>query len=98
MANQKTGDDVEVLTSIIDRLQAQADGPSISVDEIVRAFEDRGIGALCAVIGLVAAAPIVGAIPGVSIVTGTLVLLCAAQFVFGRSHIPGSPLFWVSAV
>ncbi|MCH9809499.1 MAG: exopolysaccharide biosynthesis protein [Alphaproteobacteria bacterium] len=77
---------VDVLTDIIDRLDEQLDEGQLSVDDVLDAFEDRSFGALYTVIGLIAAAPVVGAIPGMSIITGTLIFLIAIQHAAGRKH------------
>lgn len=85
-------DSTAVLTDVLDNLLDNLDGDQASVDDVISAFEHRGFGALITAIGLVAAAPVIGAIPGMSILTGTLILLIAGQFIVGRNHpwIPSS--------
>jgi hypothetical protein len=80
----KIGDDV--LGDVFDRVEENIDGDKVSVGTILSSFEDRSFGALLTVVGAVAALPVVGAIPGVSIVTGTLAVLIAGQFLFGRDN------------
>lgn len=72
------------LEGILDDLDEAAGEGEVSVGDMVHAFEERSLGALLAVIGLVAALPVIGGIPGVSIVTGTLVLLAVAQAFFSE--------------
>lgn len=85
-------DEKEVLEDVLDTLLEEADGSQISVRDVLSAFDDRSFGALLTVIGLIAATPIIGAIPGISILCGLLVLLVAGQYVVGRSNpwIPSS--------
>lgn len=88
---QASGSDEHVLADITDSLDDNIEGDSVTVGEIISKFEDRGIGALCTIIGLIASLPLIGAIPGMSIITGALLLLCAGQYVFGRTSpwVPG---------
>ncbi len=89
MTDQKGSEDDDpsaVLTNVVDRLLDQIEGETVSVGNVVDAFEDRSIGALCTIIGLIAASPLVGAIPGMSILTAALIMLAAGQFVFGRKQ------------
>ncbi|MEO1280492.1 MAG: exopolysaccharide biosynthesis protein [Pseudomonadota bacterium] len=82
----------QTLTAVLERLDDGLHDQQTSVGDVLSAFQDRGFGALVTIIGLIAAAPIVGAIPGMSIITGTLLVLVAVQFLFGRSH-PWAPKF-----
>jgi hypothetical protein len=88
MANEQAAHEnsTDVLADVVDRLLDKIDGDTVSVGDIIDAFEDRSIGALCTIVGLIAASPLVGAIPGMSIITGALVLLSAGQYVFGRNQ------------
>ncbi|MEL6299569.1 MAG: exopolysaccharide biosynthesis protein [Pseudomonadota bacterium] len=83
-SDSSTEENPQVLTDVMDRLLEKADGSQISVDDVLDAFSDLSFGMLCTMIGLIAALPIVGAIPGVSIITGTLILLVAGQYLIGR--------------
>lgn len=72
----------ESLTSIADDLieaEQNAGGDKSSVGDILDAFENRSIGVLITLLGLIAALPIIGAIPGVSIGTGLLILVAAGR-------------------
>ena len=74
------------LENVLEELQSaaeNADGP-LTVGDALNAFAHRSFGALLTLAGLVAALPVIGAIPGVSILTGALVILIAAQFLMGR--------------
>jgi len=75
----------DVLANLLDGVQDDLDGESrVSVAEIVTSLNDRGFGALCALIGALAAIPIIGGLPGVSVLSAVLVLLIAGQYVAGR--------------
>lgn len=76
----------DVLTDVLDDLVDASNGGEISVDDVLDAFDDRGFGVLCTVLGLIAAFPVIGAIPGVSVVVGLMVLLIAGQAIFGLQH------------
>ncbi len=83
--SQSDSSDTKVLSDIIDQLENDTSGKEVSVGNVVEAFDDRSLGALCTVIGLIAATPIIGAIPGVSVISGVLIFLIAGQFVLGRT-------------
>jgi hypothetical protein len=96
MANESTTQDSEgdgqVLADLLDDLRENVKGNEVSVGDIVDAFDDRSFGVLCTIIGIIAAAPVIGAIPGVSIVMASLVILIASQYLFGRDT-PWIPQF-----
>ena len=66
------------LTEVMDRLRSATDGSRMTVGDIFDAFGSRAYGPLIFVLGVVALSP-VGSIPGASLVTGTLIMLLAAQ-------------------
>jgi hypothetical protein len=78
--------DDEVMQHVVEGLETDLDDGSsrISVDEVVTALNDRGFGVLCALIGALAAIPIIGGLPGVTLLTAILTLLIAGQYVAGR--------------
>lgn len=84
--------DPHVLADVIDQLKDNTNGDRVSIGDVLAAFEDRSIGALCTIIGIIAATPLIGAIPGMSIITGILILLVAGQYVVGRES-PWVPSF-----
>lgn len=64
-------------------------GGTVSVAELVRAFEDRSLGLLLTVAGLMVAIPVLGAVPGMPNVSALLVLFAVVRAVVGtRHHIP----------
>jgi len=72
-----------VLESLIDGIEESGEG-SFSVEDVMDTFAHRSVGALISVFAFLAALPLVGAIPGMSIVTATLILLVLAQSLFHR--------------
>lgn len=78
--------DTHDLENVLDALSdcAEEAGDALSVGRALDVFAERSFGALLTVIAAIAALPVIGAIPGVSILTGTLIILVAAQFLIGR--------------
>jgi hypothetical protein len=78
----------EALEGVLDEV-ADSVGSSerVSIGEIVTALNDRGFGALCALIGVLASIPVIGALPGVSLLAAVLVLLIAGQHAAGRHRL-----------
>lgn len=62
----------------------EAGEDEVSVEAIVDTFEQHSIGALISVIALISALPIVGGIPGVTLITATLILLVIGQSLVHR--------------
>lgn len=79
------------LGDILDHLGAAETGDTVSVDDVLGAFEDRSSGVLVTMLGLLAALPIIGSVPGMSIATGALILLALAHSALGggRLTLPG---------
>ncbi|MEO1329063.1 MAG: exopolysaccharide biosynthesis protein [Pseudomonadota bacterium] len=75
--------DLENVLEALDETAQEAEG-KLTVGQTVDAFAQRSFGALLTMVSLIAALPIIGAIPGVSILTGTIVILIAAQYLIGR--------------
>jgi len=74
----------EPLTEILDELDAHCDGKDdTSLGEIVEGFDRRGFAPMLLVPALIALGP-TGMIPGMSIATGTIIILIAAQMLAGR--------------
>ena len=58
---------------------------NMTIGEMLDAFAERSFGALLTLIALLACIPVISAIPGFSILTGTLLILVALQYLFGRT-------------
>lgn len=76
--------DNHALTRTLAQLLEDTDR-DISVDALVRSLESRGFGPLILVPALVVLLP-TGGVPGVPTVMALLILLIAAQRLFGRTH------------
>ena len=86
-----SGDDGPAsLEDIIDLLIDKAtDEESITVGDLMDAVASRSFGPVLVVPSLIAILPLIGAIPGMTILTGVLVILIAGQRVIGLDH------FWL---
>lgn len=73
------------LEDLMDEIRADSgSSDEVSLAQIMQAVGTRAYGPLLLVPGLVALAP-TGAIPGMSIVTGTIIVVVAIQLLFGRN-------------
>lgn len=70
------------LEEVLNDLDDTAEGETVSVGEVVSAFEDSSAGVLIVLFGMVAAMPLIGDIPGMSIFIGAIVLIILAQVLF----------------
>jgi hypothetical protein len=74
------------LAGLFDEVLANAEGEEVSFGEAVATFRQQAYGPFLLVPSVIALAPIIGAIPGISILTATLILLIAVQMLVRRSH------------
>lgn len=72
---------VEVLNEVKD---AEGDN-SVTFQSIVAQFDSRSFGPLLLIPAIIAVGP-TGAIPGMSLITGTIILLISLQILAGRKH------------
>lgn len=79
-------DTTEDLVSLIDRIKDNTEGDDVSVDQLVEAVGRRTFGPLFIVTSLIAILP-TGMIPGMSILTGTIMLILSTQLLFGSSRV-----------
>ncbi len=73
------------LKELLDDLVDNTDGDKVSVGDLLDALRQRTFGPLLLIPAIIAVAP-TGAIPGMSIVTGTIILLISIQMLVGRDH------------
>jgi hypothetical protein len=71
------------LSKIAARMSDASDGDEVSVGGMISTIGRRAFGPLLLVFGLIALSP-VGAIPGASLVIGALIIVVAAQVLFGQ--------------
>ncbi len=93
--DQKTSEDEksqsspEGLVDILNQMKENTDGDEVSLEDTLDALNSRSFGPLLLVPAIMAVSPI-GAIPGMSIVTGCVLMLIAVQMIFssGRPWLP----------
>ncbi len=73
------------LTAVLDHLDDKAGGETITIDQIIQSFEERGYGPVLLSLALVELLP-TGAIPGVPTLVAILVVLVAGQLLVGRTR------------
>ncbi|WP_417517560.1 exopolysaccharide biosynthesis protein [Minwuia sp.] len=73
------------LTDLLDQIDRQAEDGSTTIGAIMDALDSRSFAPLLLVPGLIALGP-TGAIPGMSIATGSIILLVSVQILFGRDN------------
>lgn len=74
------------MTSLLDQLAQSVDGERVSVERILDTFGTRAYGPILACSALLEMLPIIGAIPGLFILTGSVIILTAGQLLMFRSH------------
>lgn len=76
------------LSSIVDHIHDLAeDADSLHVNDILEMIGSRSFGPLMVVPALMAVIPFIGAIPGMTIITGLAIVAIACQILLGRSHV-----------
>lgn len=73
------------ISALLDTLQKDIDGDSVSVGEVVKTFRQRGFGPLLLIPSLIALFP-TGAIPGVPSICGITLFLVCIQIAVGSDH------------
>jgi hypothetical protein len=74
------------MEDVLNRTEEKTDGENVSVREILDAFDKRSYGPILLLISLIALIPLIGGIPGMSILTGSLIILIATQLLFLKPH------------
>ncbi len=77
-------EDVRPFSEVLEDL-GRSDDPRLTLNELVGAIGDRGIGALMLFLGLLSA--LVGAVPGSTTIIGTPMLLVVVQLVIRRDEL-----------
>lgn len=78
---QGTGSLSQILSNLVDDTK----GEKVTLGELFDTLDQRSYGPLLLLPALIAVAP-TGAIPGMSIVTGSIIALFAVQLLIGKSH------------
>lgn len=82
--NGNSGAESESLHDLVKRLIDNTEGETVAFGELLEAVGVQAYGPLLLVPALIAALPVIGAIPGMSIVTGSVIGLIALQVLIGR--------------
>jgi hypothetical protein len=78
----------ENLEQVLDGLcRAEADGGRVSVASILQTIGRRSFGPVLLFAALVMMAPVIGDIPGVPVLAGSLICMVAVQLLIGRKHV-----------
>lgn len=77
------------LQSAIDALSREAGNGTVRLGDLLDAFEDRSVGFVFLVFGLIASLPVIGALPGLPAVTALVILLTV-----GHAFVGGRTRFW----
>lgn len=88
LAERKTmasSEGVKELTDVMDQLVENTDGENITLSDLFDALESRSYGPLLLIIALVSVSPI-GGLPGMSLITGALILILCSQMLVGRTQ------------
>mgnify|MGYP003627962116 FL=1 len=80
------------LENILEKAADETDGESVSFGDLLELFEDRSFGPVFTLLGLLVVLPPLGAIPGLPMVIGLVVVLFAGQMMLGSAH-PWVPEF-----
>lgn len=77
---------IDDVTDLLDAILDDTEGESeVSMSTLLGTLDNRSYGPLLLLPGILAVSP-VGAIPGMSVVTGLLIVLIASQALWGRAH------------
>lgn len=80
-----TAESSHTLTDLLDRLAENTSGEKVSLGDLLHSLDTRSYGPLLLAAGLIAASPL-GMVPGMSIVTGSIIIVLSAQMLFGMKH------------
>ena len=82
----ENSDQSQDLAALLSAIEDDTSGEKVSVGDVVQSLGRRAFGSLFVITSLVAVLP-TGAIPGMSILTGTVMLLLSVQLLFGARQI-----------
>lgn len=79
------------LENVLERAIEEIDGDEVTFGGVLDLFGDRSFGPIIALLGLLVVVPPIGAIPGLPMIVGLLIILFCLQIVFGakRIWVPG---------
>jgi hypothetical protein len=77
----------ENLETVLDTLDDTDHEKPVTLRDILSRFEGRSYGALVTVFGLIASIPFIGGIPGMSLLTGLIIVLASVQYLAGGGRL-----------
>lgn len=78
----------ETLVQLLDKMHAAGENSAaVSVDDLTRQLGSRSFGTFLLIPGLITIAPLIGDIPGVPILMGSIVALAATQILMGKDSL-----------
>lgn len=79
------------LENVLERAIEEIDGDEVTFGGVLDLFGDRSFGPIVALLGLLVVVPPIGAVPGLPMIVGVLIILFCLQIVFGakRIWVPG---------
>ncbi|MBJ3776080.1 exopolysaccharide biosynthesis protein [Acuticoccus mangrovi] len=85
------GQEEHSLGDVLDRLGTAGEREKVHLNDVLAAFKDRSSGVLITMLGLVAALPVIGAVPGISMVVSVLILAVIVHSLIGGGtlRLPG---------
>jgi len=84
MGREDSSGSVDTISDVFDAVLEETEGHSqVELGRLISAFDERSYGPLLLLPGILSVSPM-GAIPGMSIVTGALIVLIAGQALVGR--------------
>jgi hypothetical protein len=87
MSTAEATDKKEPLTSVLKDAEESGDGEKASLGEMVDSMGAESLGPVLILFGLLALFPPIGAVPGVPIALGLVIVFYTTQFLFGVDHI-----------
>ncbi len=75
------------LESVLSTVIEESDDEKLSIGEILDTYGHRSFGPIITLLGALVVLPPIGAIPGLPMVVGVIILLFSIQIVFGADHI-----------
>ncbi len=75
-----------LLSEVVDKMVEETEGDEeVTLRQLLSALDSRSYGPMLLIPAVLAIIPLVGGIPGVSMLTGALIVIVAIQAVFGQS-------------
>ena len=75
------------LENVLERAIEEIEADEVTFGDVLELFGDRSFGPIIALLGLLTVIPPLGAIPGLPVVVGFVIILFSAQIIGGANHI-----------